>query len=161
MFFYQVPIIPELLFESNDFALFGQIFYTKPMGLINRNNMTSDELEVFKYTFSQKGNYRNYLIFINYLFIVNSGTAKAAINYYRAIFRNQKDELLAKITVPVLIVWGCKDAALGEELADASQNYCNNVQLKKIQNASHWVQQDAPDEVNKYVEDFLKEKSSE
>jgi pimeloyl-ACP methyl ester carboxylesterase len=159
MFFYQVPIIPELLFEANDFVLFGQLFYAKPMGLINRNNMTSDELEVFKYTFSQKGKYRNYLIFIDDFFIINSGTAKAAINYYRAIFRNQKDEFLARITVPVLIVWGCKDAALGEELADASLNYCNNVQLKKIQNASHWVQQDTPDEVNKYVEDFLKEKS--
>ncbi len=87
------------------------------------------------------------------------GTAKAAINYYRAMFRNQKDELLAKITVPVLIVWGCQDGALGEELADASPKYCNNVQLKKIPNASHWVQQDVPDEVNKYVEAFLNEKS--
>jgi pimeloyl-ACP methyl ester carboxylesterase len=60
-----------------------------------------------------------------------------------------------------LIVWGCQDGAITEELADASQKYCNNVQLKKIRNASHWVQQDAPDEVNKYVDDFLKEKSAE
>lgn len=143
MFFYQVPIIPELLFESNDFELLERIFFTKQAGLINKNNMTLDDLEVFKYTFSQKG------------------TAKAAINYYRALFRNQKDELQAQITVPVLIVWGCQDSAIGEELADASQKYCNNVQLKKIRNATHWVQQDAPDEVNKYVDDFLKEKSAE
>jgi hypothetical protein len=70
MFFYQIPIIPELLFESNDFALFGQIFYKKPMSMINRNNMTSDDLEVFKYTFSQKGKYMNYLMFMNDFFLL-------------------------------------------------------------------------------------------
>jgi hypothetical protein len=55
MFFYQIPFIPELLFKSDDFAIFKQVFYTKPMGMINKNNMTPDDLEVFKYTFSQKG----------------------------------------------------------------------------------------------------------
>jgi len=97
----------------------------------------------------------NSLIFI-FDFYINIGTPTAAINYYRAIFRHQSDDLLRQITVPVLIVWGCQDGALGEELADASQNYCSDVQLKKIRDASHWVQQDAPDEVNKYMEDFLK-----
>ncbi len=96
-----------------------------------------------------------------FFFFINLGTAKAAINYYRALFRNQKDELQAQITVPVLIVWGCQDGALGEELADGSLKYCNNVQLKKIRNSSHWVQQDVPDEVNEYVEAFLNEKSAE
>jgi pimeloyl-ACP methyl ester carboxylesterase len=67
---------------------------------------------------------------------------------------------MARITVPVLIVWGCQDKALGEELADASAKYCNDVQLKKIRNASHWVQQDTPDEVNQYMETFLNEKSA-
>lgn len=66
---------------------------------------------------------------------------------------------MARVTVPVLIIWGCQDAALGEELADASVKCCDNAKLKKIQSASHWVQQDAPDEVNKYVENFLKEKA--
>ncbi|CAF2891059.1 unnamed protein product [Rotaria sp. Silwood2] len=142
MFFYQIPFIPELLFASDDFATFKRIFYTKPMGLINKHNMTADDFEVYLYTFSQKG------------------TPTAAINYYRALFRHQRDDLQAQITVPVLIVWGCQDAALGEELADASQNYCSNVQLKKIQNASHWVNQDVPDEVNQYMEAFLNEKST-
>ncbi len=54
IFFYQVPFIPELLIEADDFAILKQIFCAKPMGLINKN-MTPDDLEVFKYTFSQKG----------------------------------------------------------------------------------------------------------
>ncbi|UJR37562.1 hypothetical protein I4U23_030263 [Adineta vaga] len=139
MFFYQTPFIPELLFQSNDFEIFKQVFLGKPMGLINQNNLTRDDLEVFKYTFAQEG------------------TAHAAINYYRALFRNQKEELQKRIIVPVLIVWGCQDGAIGEELADASTKYCSDVRLKKIRDASHWVQQDVPDEVNKYMEAFLNE----
>ncbi|CAF0779997.1 unnamed protein product [Rotaria sp. Silwood1] len=142
IFFYQIPFIPELLFASDDFATFKRLFYTKGIGLVNPQNMTEDDLEVYTYTFAQKG------------------TPTAAINYYRAAFRHQRNDLQVQVTVPVLIVWGCQDGALGEELADASQNYCSNVRLKKIRNASHWVQQDAPDEVNQYMEAFLNEKSA-
>ncbi|CAF0943619.1 unnamed protein product [Adineta ricciae] len=142
IFFYQTPFIPELFFQANDMNIFNGVFYTKPMGLINKGNINSEDLEVFKYTFAQKG------------------TPRAAINYYRALFRNQKAELSKPVTMPVLIIWGCQDGALGEELADGSIKYCSDVQLKKIRNASHWVQQDEPDEVNRYMEAFLNEKST-
>ncbi len=55
MFFFQVPFIPELLFQADDFATLKKIL----TGMINKNNMSSDDLEVFKYTFSQKGKYMN------------------------------------------------------------------------------------------------------
>lgn len=86
------------------------------------------------------------------------GTPTAAINYYRALFRYPRKDLQKRITVPVLIVWGCKDGALGEELADGSLAYCADVRLKKLPNASHWVQQDAPEAVNAYMEAFLADK---
>lgn len=57
----------------------------------------------------------------------------------------------------MLIIWGCQDGALGEELGVASQNYCKNVQLKQIRDASHWVQQDVPDQVNQLMKIFLDE----
>lgn len=140
MFFYQTPMIPELLFKANDFGLLKKVFTTKPMGLINTENMTPNDMEVFLYTFSQEG------------------TPTAAINYYRALMRYSRYDLQKRITVPVLIVWGCQDGAIGEELADGSLKFCDDVRLKKIRNASHWVQQDAPDEANRYMEDFLQEK---
>jgi pimeloyl-ACP methyl ester carboxylesterase len=93
-------------------------------------------------------------------FYYDTGTPTAAMNYYRSIFRHRRDDLQKRVTVPVLMIWGCQDAALGEELADASQNYCSNIRLEKIQNASHWVQQDAPEETNQYMDAFLNEKSA-
>jgi epoxide hydrolase 4 len=83
------------------------------------------------------------------------GTTTAAVNYYRALFRHQRDDSHVKIDRPVLILWGCKDAALGQELADASRQYCSDVQMKKIVHASHWIQQDEPDIVNNHMAIFL------
>ena len=61
------------------------------------------------------------------------------------------------MSAPVLVIWGCQDTFLGEELADASQKYGSDIRIKKIPNASHWVNQDAPEAVNKYIDLFLKE----
>ena len=82
---------------------------------------------------------------------------KATINYYRALLQYQSDFSQAEIAAPVLVLWGCQDPALGEELADASRKYCSDIRIRKIPNASHWVNQDVPDAVNKYMEVFLKE----
>ena len=77
------------------------------------------------------------------------------------MFRHQPDYSRSRIDTPVLIIWGCQDAALGEALADGSMKYCTKAQLNKIRNASHWVQQDEPDQVNRYMETFLEDSSSE
>lgn len=57
IFFYQIPYIPELLVEVNDLAVLKRVFQEKPMGLVNATGMSSEDLEVFRYTFSQKGKY--------------------------------------------------------------------------------------------------------
>jgi len=97
----------------------------------------------------------NILLFI--ILCIKIGSIKAAINYYRAFFRYQSDFSRAEITAPVLLLWGCLDRALGEEVADASQKYCSDIRIQKIPNASHWINQDVPDVVNKYMDTFLRE----
>jgi len=139
MFFYQSPFLPEMLFQSDDFGIFQELFHKKPLGMVNKDFITDDDIEVYKYTFSQKG------------------TTKAAINYYRALFQFQSDFSRAEVSAPVLLIWGCKDRFAGEEWADISQKYCSDIRIKKIVNASHWVNQDAPDVVNKYMEIFIQE----
>ena len=79
------------------------------------------------------------------------------MNYYRALFRYQMDFSRAEISAPVLLLWGCQDRFFSEELADASEKYCSDIRVKKIPTASHWVNQDVPEIVNKYIELFLKE----
>ncbi|CAF0851158.1 unnamed protein product [Adineta steineri] len=139
MFFAQTMIVPELYFEADDFAFIKSAFRKKSTGLVNQDYVTDDDIEVFKYTFSQPE------------------TTKAAINYYRAFLRYQSDYSRAEVVAPVLMLWGSRDHVFDMDLADASQKYCSDVRLKKIQNGSHWINQDMPDVVNKYMEVFLNE----
>ena len=139
IYFNQTPLLPELLVQSDDFALLPEILQKKPNGLVNSAQLTDDDIEVYKYTFSQEG------------------TAKAAINYYRALLQYPPGYPQAQIAAPVLLLWGCQDRALGDELADLSAQFCSDIRVKKLVNASHWVNQDVPEMVNKYIDIFLKE----
>jgi len=139
MFFFQVPFLPELLYEADDFTSLHRLFQRKSSGLVNTELISDNDIEVYKYTLSQKG------------------SMKAAINYYRAFFRYHCDFSRAEITAPVLLLWGCQDRQMGEEFADASQKYCTDIRIQKVPNASHWINQDVPDVVNKYIDVFLKE----
>lgn len=139
MFFNQTPFFPELLFQADDFNFVKEIHQNKPHGLINSKNFTDDDLNVFKYTFSQ------------------DGAPKAAINYYRAMLQNPQSFSQTELSTPVLLLWAFQDQIFGEELADASSKYCSDIRVKKIINSSRWIHQDVPDMVNKYIDIFLKE----
>ncbi|CAF2105771.1 unnamed protein product [Rotaria magnacalcarata] len=139
MFFSQTPLVPETLFQADDFSVFKKAYHGKGSRLVNRNNVTDEDIDVYKYTFSQPG------------------TTKAAVNYFRALFRYQSDFSRAEVTAPVLLLWGCQDPTLCEELADASLKYCSDLRVQKISTSSRWINQDVPDAVNKYMEVFLNE----
>ncbi len=89
------------------------------------------------------------------------GAMTAMINYYRANFRSfsapaQKPE---PIETPTLLIWGERDAALGLELTEGYGPYVADLELQRLPNASHWVQQDAPDEVNARLTIWLHKKA--
>lgn len=50
IFFFQMPILPEIAVASNDFRLFNEMYDSK-----FTKYFTEDDLEAYKYTFSQKG----------------------------------------------------------------------------------------------------------
>lgn len=61
-----------------------------------------------------------------------------------------------KIQAPTLILWGKKDRALVEECAYESVKFCENGKYEILDNASHWVQHDMPQEVNEKIYNFIK-----
>lgn len=54
---FQCPFFPELYIQAMDFKFLETLFCNKPIGLINQKNFTYDDLEAWKYTFSQPGKY--------------------------------------------------------------------------------------------------------
>jgi pimeloyl-ACP methyl ester carboxylesterase len=57
--------------------------------------------------------------------------------------------------VPTLLIWGEQDFAIGKGLSVGTEKHVRDLTVRYIPNASHWVQQDAPDEVNAIIEAWL------
>lgn len=79
----------------------------------------------------------------------------ASHNYIRANFTYAPTMSRGAITPPMLILWGTGDLFLTKQLAEDSTRYAEDVKLVFIEGASHWVQQDSPEEVNRQMREFL------
>ncbi|KAF7495844.1 Epoxide hydrolase 3 [Sarcoptes scabiei] len=138
MFFFQLPLLPELMIRSFNYEMIDKLF--------KKNTRNEEELEIYKYYYNS----------------LNDLTAP--LNYYRAILRGYgRPELIEKlahkkksneIEVPTLIIWGKNDNALMTDLAASSAQFCRNPTLK-ILDGSHWIPFEKPHEVNKLMRDFL------
>jgi epoxide hydrolase 4 len=61
-----------------------------------------------------------------------------------------------KIAAPTLLVWGAEDRILGLELTQGMQRLVTGpMRVEIVARAGHFVQQDAPDEVNRLLCEFL------
>eukprot|EP01136_Pigoraptor_vietnamica_P037533 Opistho-1_new@105600 len=139
IFFFQIPFLPEIMLRSFDYGSIKGSYLGKKMGAVRKDAFSMEDIEAFKYAFSQPY------------------AATAAINYYRNIFRHPQPR--HTITTPTLLVWGEQDKALGKKCVPPTHKYVPNLTVKMIPDASHWVQQDRPDVVNAAVREFLNKKA--
>jgi pimeloyl-ACP methyl ester carboxylesterase len=133
--FFQIPGIPEMVLRSNRFAATGRLLVSsgKP------GTFSAADLSEYKQAWSQPG------------------AMTAMINWYRAIFRERptpKSDL--RVHTPTLILWGKRDVALGAEMAQRSIVLCDDGRLVYFENASHWVQHDESEEVNRQLISFFR-----
>ena len=54
-----------------------------------------------------------------------------------------------------MMIWGEEDAALGLELTEGYGPYVEDFTLERLPGVSHWVQQEAPEEVNRRLAAWL------
>ena len=82
------------------------------------------------------------------------------INYYRCLLREigGRVQFDLNYSMPVLLIWGVNDPALGLAIPKTIQRTANeNLEVKYIENAGHYVQHDAPEKVNKIMREWLAE----
>ncbi|CAL4084873.1 unnamed protein product [Meganyctiphanes norvegica] len=133
MIFFRTPWVPEFWISNNDFEFFGPVFRGEKN---NTEAFPNEVIDAYKYNYSKKG------------------ALTPPINYYRSIDFNRNDKI-SRTTVPTLIIWGTDDMALGKPMAAYALKWCESAQLKYIEGASHWVQQEEPDKVNSLVWEYL------
>lgn len=74
------------------------------------------------------------------------------LNWYRAFFRRPfRLPFKPRLKMPVWLLWGAQDFALGRELAEASLRLCADGRLTYFENASHWLQHEQATAVNQHL----------
>ncbi|MBD2078033.1 alpha/beta fold hydrolase [Phormidium sp. FACHB-592] len=135
IFFFQLPVLPELLIQLNDFQVLEAAF--KGMA-VDKTTFSDDDIEAYKNAFAKRD------------------TLTATLNYYRNMFeQGLTTSDWGILTVPTLLIWGEADAALGKELTYGTEKYVQDFRIRYIPNCSHWVQQEQPLLVNQLMRDFL------
>src|SRR3546814_19191790 len=88
------------------------------------------------------------------------GAMTAMINYYRANFRNSSAQAswtdAPVLTTPTLMLWGEEDVALGKELTYGTDALVHDFTLRSLPQVSHWVQKEAPENVNEMIRAWIK-----
>ncbi|MGB3402176.1 MAG: alpha/beta hydrolase [Microcoleaceae cyanobacterium] len=138
IFFFQLPILPELLIQANDYQAIASGFIDMA---IDKSAFTEADLNAYKDAAAKRG------------------ALTAMINYYRNIFQGffspDKPQEWRLLEIPTLMIWGEEDKALGRELTYGTEEYVKDLQIRYIPNCSHWVQQEQPELVNQYMREFI------
>ena len=88
--------------------------------------------------------------------VAEPGAATAMRNWYRAMrLGGSMPRLDTPITVPTLVIWGEEDVALDVICLDGTDRYVTDLRIERLPGVSHWVQQDAPQQVNGLLRGFL------
>ena len=132
IFFFQLPELPENYITSADTL-------TKSMRGMSRRREHFDDVAMARYVAAFQ----------------KPDAARGALNYYRAALR-WPEKRLPHIEAPVLHIWGEGDTALDIMNLDGTDKEVTNLRVERIAEASHWVQEDAPEKVNALLLDFLR-----
>jgi pimeloyl-ACP methyl ester carboxylesterase len=131
---FQVPWLPERLLRRNDWALAvrGLCESARP------GTFSAADLARYREAWERPG------------------AMTAMIDYYRAALRSPpKQPLDQRVRVPTLLLWGARDRFLGREMALPSIDRCDDGRLVFLETATHWLQHEEPEEVNRRLLEFF------
>ncbi len=139
---FQLPWLPEALLAYNHAEAVGRLIYEAAM---RKEAFPPEVLLRYQQAMSKPG------------------ALTAGLNYYRFLVRANVLDILRgtppfqeKIAAPTLLIWGEQDIALSIELTEGLEEWVPDIQIKRIADSGHWVQQEQPDLVNQYLLEFLR-----
>ena len=93
--------------------------------------------------------------------VIAPGAATAMLNYYRAnaLRLAAPESTIPTIDTPTLLIWGEDDVYLSPALASGLEPFVSNLTVRRLPGVSHWVQQDAPELVNRLIAEWARDQS--
>jgi pimeloyl-ACP methyl ester carboxylesterase len=135
IFFFQVPWLPEALLGLSPLATARLLFRGTS---VRRDAFSEADLEVMAAALAQPG------------------ALRAMLHWYRATFRYRPARRARPIEAPTLLLWAEDDVALGKPLTYSLERWVPDLEIHYIGGCGHWVQNEAPAEVNERLVAFLK-----
>ena len=134
--FFQLPLLPELLLSARGGSVLASAMRR---GARHPEAFPYEVLETYRANVSAPG------------------AATAMLNWYRAAGRDvmAARDFGAPIDTPTLVIWGEEDVALGLPCLDGTDRYVRDLRIERLPGISHWAQEDAPQEVNRLLGEFL------
>ncbi len=134
---FQIPRLPEWLMRRDRYGVLTRAFTT---WVTRSNAFTPADLDRYRQAWGQPG------------------ALTAMVNWYRALWHSRSfyAAVPAMISVPTLLIWGTADRALGQELTYGTERYVSDLRVRYLNGISHWVQQEAPAEVNAMLVPFVR-----
>lgn len=137
--YFQLPWLPERVARRQNWKVPAQAM----MSGSRPGTFTETDLDAYRRAWSRPKAYTSML------------------NWYRALVqRPLAPPSDAAIAVPTLLIWGAQDRYLGREMAQPSIDLCDDGRLVFIEEATHWVQHEEADRVNKLMDEFLRSDST-
>jgi pimeloyl-ACP methyl ester carboxylesterase len=127
--FFQLPIVPELLFRSARFAVLRRVIAGGPAS-------DPEDTERYIEAFSAPG------------------ALTGPLNYYRAALRFPRPPC-KRIDVPTLVLWGDRDPYLRHTLAAGLDEWVEDVRVQRFPHADHWLHHREASGVNRALTEFL------
>jgi len=136
--FFALPWLPERILTAHHARKVGQAL----RGTASRRNVfPADVLAHYRDNAAQPG------------------AMTAMLNYYRA---NLDIGAMAKgpgVDAPALLLWGDRDHALGPELVPGTEAHVPDPTVQMLPGVSHWVPEEAPDQVKQEVGEWIRRNS--
>ena len=133
--FFQLPWLPERLARLRNWNAPARAM----RGSSRPGTFTDNDLDTYRKAWSRPKAYTSML------------------NWYRAVVQKPLEPPAnPAIAVPTLLIWGAQDRYLGREMAQPSIDLCDDGRLVFIEGATHWVQHEEADRVNRLMDGFLR-----
>ena len=136
IFFFQIPRLPERMLGRDEAQPIANVFRDSA---VNKALFTREIVEPYRAAAAKPG------------------AIRAMLNYYRALLQTPdvRDIGDGTVDVPTLVVWGEQDVAIDIHTLDGTDQFVSDLTIERLPDASHWVQQDAPEKVNAILANWL------
>lgn len=132
--FFQLPFLPEQALAASGFWVLRRVLRRSA----RPGTFTGEDFRHYRQAWGQPG------------------ALSAMLNWYRALRLHRPSTASARIGVPARVIWGDRDAFLDKGLAEAGAALCENAKVVHLPDASHWLQHEDAEAVNRLLIEFLR-----